>query len=147
MNPTIWDWVKTLLPIAAAVGVVFLGAWLTHWRERKHWLNDCRKEEYKELLNILTKATIALIQRFDPANGPVGYWRPEKTWEPQDFYMRTLEVMRDRIYISDELKAMDIYDRWTEAMKALTITKDFEHFEITTQGIHRDLVEAAKRPV
>lgn len=147
MNPNVWEWVKTLLPIIAAVGVVFLGAWLTHWRERKHWLNDCRKEEYKELLGVLTKATIALIQHFDPSNGPIGYWRPEKAYEPQDYYMQSLEVIRDRIYISDELKKMDVYNRWTEAMKALTITKDFKSFEITVQTMHDDLVNAAKKPV
>jgi hypothetical protein len=147
MNPNVWEWIKTLLPLIGAVGVVFLGAWLTRSRERKHWLNDCRKEEYRELINTLTLATMEIIRQHDPSYPKIDYLRPEKMWDAQDFYMKSLAVIRDRIFISDEIRDMKVYDRWTNAMQALAKSGDHRQFEEIADDIHLGLVERAKKPV
>ena len=147
MKPETWDWIKILVPTVGALVIVFFGAWLTRSRERKHWLNDCRKEEYRELINILTRATMEIIRQNDPSYPKLDYMRPEKMWDAQDFYMKSLEVIRDRIFISDELRDMKVYDRWTNAMQALATSHDHRQFEEVADDIHLGLVERAKKPV
>lgn len=145
MNFQTMEWLKVIVPPAAAVAIVFIGAWLTGARERRHWLNDCRKEEYKELLNALMKATIAILQ--DENMAFESYMRPEKAHDAEDCYLKAIEVIGDRIFIADDLKKMKIRERWIGAMKALRAIKNTQQFSDTVEAIHNDLVEAAKKPI
>jgi hypothetical protein len=148
MRPETWEWIKLLTPTVGALAIVFIGAWLTLRRERKRWLNDCRKDEYKELISVLTKATIVMIKDHDPANRRhETYFRPEKMWDGEDAYMKSLEVIRDRIFIADELAKMNIYGRWTEAVKDMTVSSHYSAFESAAESIHHDLVDAARKPL
>ena len=48
---------------------VLLGALLGRSWDRRKWLNDNRKEEYRELITALTDAAVALIERVQSDDG------------------------------------------------------------------------------
>lgn len=107
MQPEAWkqigEFLKSSVPVLATLIGVFIGATLSRSGERKKWLNDCRRDEFKELVTTLTKASMALIKQFDPGRAASVYLRPEELWEPHDSYMRSLQVLKDRIFIADDL--------------------------------------------
>jgi hypothetical protein len=150
MQPEAWKQIGEVLKdgwlvLAPFIGL-FIGARLTRSGERNKWLNDCRKEEFKELLTTLTNASIALIKERQPEFGDP-YLRPEKIWEAQDSYMRSLEVLRSRIFISDDLDELKVYTRWAEAMKTMVETKSYGLFEKTFEQIRSDIINVAKQPI
>lgn len=114
--------------IGPLVGIV-LGAVLTRSRERKKWFNDSRREEFRELLTTLTTATMALVMHHDPSHAASLYTRPEKQWDAQDAYNASLQVLQDRIFIADDLKKLDAFNRWTKGRKDLVSTGNYEQFE------------------
>jgi hypothetical protein len=123
MQPEAWkqigEFLKSTVPLIGVFGGLFVGAILTRSAERKKWLNDCRKDEFKELLTTLTGASMALISEYDGGRAARIYFRPEDVWEPHDSYMKSLRVLKDRIFIADDLEKLKVFERWTEAMKVL----------------------------
>jgi hypothetical protein len=89
--------------IAPLVGI-FLGHYLTRSWQREQWLRDSRKEEFRELLTTLTRSYRTMV--LDP-NTIRTFWEANGT---------ALNVIRDRIYIAEDLKRHDIFESWLFAV-------------------------------
>src|SRR5712691_8008329 len=98
--------------IGALVGVV-IGALLTRSWDRKKWLNDNRKQEYRELLTSLTNACSAMIDNFH-AKGASLQTEAQREATKEE-YFKSLRVLKDRIFIAEEVEQMNLFDRWGNA--------------------------------
>lgn len=138
MQPEAWkqigEFLKSSLPVLGSLIGVYVGAKLSRSGERKQWLNDCRKDEFKELVTTLTRASMALIKQYDKVHAASPY-------------MRSLQTLKDRIFIADDLGKMKIFERWTDSIQALNATEQYDAFERTAEEIRNDLVQAAKQPL
>jgi hypothetical protein len=106
----------TMTAIWAALGPlvgVFIGAYIANRNQRRQWLAGCRKEEYSELISVLTKAMMVYIYQraYLVAKGP----------EQQRAEAAALgsvgETARNRIFIASTVKRLDVVKRWHDATR------------------------------
>jgi len=95
--------------IGPLVGIL-VGHLLTRSWQREQWLLDCRKEEFRELLTVLTRsfATICCYGGMGVMNGNDMRAREAAHTDAQT-------TIRDRIYIADDIAKLDIYRIWKTA--------------------------------
>ena len=101
-----------LIAAAFGVGGVLMGHYLTRSWQREQWLLDRRKEEYRELICALS-TVFTNMQRFGTSIGD------------RDFNIRLAQtnadsyrVIRDRIFIADEIAKAHIMERWYSILGA-----------------------------
>jgi hypothetical protein len=122
-----------------------VGSRLSRSTERRKWLNDCRKEEYKELVTTLTDAGLSLIQFHGPTGEQLSDAKPETIWEYRELRYKSLRVLKDRIFIADEVRQMKIYERWCMASNKVTGKEQLTEFESAWDAILSDLIKAAQK--
>jgi hypothetical protein len=100
---------SSIFGIVGVVVGVALGHYLTRSWQREQWLLDCRKQEFKDLLCVLTKA-FAIVKR-------LGVGIKNSTPENQQLMIETEEeaqaAIRNCIYIRETLESLNVPDRWT----------------------------------
>jgi hypothetical protein len=125
--------------VGPLVGVLF-GAMLTRTWDRRKWINENRKEEYRELLTALTSACTALID-----NAQAIVQTPAEQIFARDEYFKSLQVLQDRIFIASEIHKLNLFDRWGTSMKHLQETKDFRTFEDRFEVMKNEIVTQATK--
>lgn len=129
------------LAIVAGATAQILQNRLTSRREEQRWIANNRKEEYRELLKTLTHtATFLMEYRGIPST----YENTEEE-EFRRIYGDGIRVLADRIYIADEIKNIEAYDRWTNAIKKLGQTHDIHAFSDCFERLRDDIVKAARK--
>ena len=134
------DGLKTAWASVGPLVGVIIGAMLTRAWDRRKWINENRKQEYRELLSTLTSACTALID-----NAQALVQSPAEQIAARDEYFKSLRVLQDRIFIAGEIGKMNLFDRWGTAMKHLQETKDFHKFEDTFETMRSEIVKQAMR--
>lgn len=125
--------------VGPLVGVI-IGAMLTRAWDRRKWINENRKQEYRELLTTLTSASTALID-----DAQVGVHSPAEQIAARDEYLKSVRVLQDRIFIANEISKMNLFDRWGTAMKDLQETRDFHKFEDSFEIMKNEIVKQAMK--
>ncbi len=113
------------LALWAALGPligILIGHTLTRSWQREQWLLDCRKEEFRELVSALTTATVEFLV-FHTSRGtktpqPMGVWL--------DAQKTAYRVVRDRIFIADEVESIKLADRYIRLAHDM---REFESFD------------------
>lgn len=136
----IGDGLKTAWASVGPLVGVIIGAMLTRAWDRRKWINENRKQEYRELLTTLTSACTALID-----NAQALVQSPAEQIFARDEYFKSLRVLQDRIFIANEVSKMDLFDRWGAAMKDLQETKDFRKFEDSFEVMRNEIVKQAMK--
>jgi hypothetical protein len=121
---------------------VLVGAFLARSWDKKKWMNDNRKEEFRELITALMNAAAALIMQQIHANEQTIEMDEEEN--AQAMHLEAIKVMKTRIFIANDVKAMHIYERWTGAIKEMRKTKAVGGLEDTFETLTNELVERAK---
>ena len=104
--------------VGPLVGVA-LGSWLATKNQRKHWLMDNKRAEYRKLLTTLSDCG----SKFLTVYGHV----PALTDSTERRMIReaarsSANVIYNRLFIASELRKLNIMDRWTNATSTLTKT-------------------------
>ena len=147
MHPETW---KTIQEIAgrswAAIGPlagVLVGAYLTGRRQKRDWLADNKKEEYRELLSAMSKAINVFIQVYVAEEGrnaaDRGRIRAAKS--------ELLEVTQSRLFIVKTMKEVDVTNRWLNIASAFEKTRDSNTFASDNGSLLNDIRAAAWKDV
>lgn len=134
------DGVKTAWASVGPLVGVIIGAMLTRAWDRRKWINENRKQEYRELLTTLTSACTALID-----NAQLIVQTPAEAIYARDEYFKSLRVLQDRIFIASEIQKLNLFDRWGTAMKDLQETKDVHKFEDGFEVMRSEIVKHAMK--
>jgi len=100
--------------IWAAVGPllgVLVGAYIANRNQRQHWLADCKKEEYRELLTAMTTGLATFIR----AKGnviPAG----ERDRAVADSWSNVMESIHNKIFIAPQIERLSIFTLWADAL-------------------------------
>ena len=104
-------WMTVFLTLWAAIGPVagiFIGHLLARSWERRKWLADNKRDEYREVLKALTAALSPVIQCVKPGLR-VGDKEVMARIEAMNL---TNETIESRIFIHQDLESLDLYRRW-----------------------------------
>jgi hypothetical protein len=127
---TITEYSSKLWAIAGPLFGVLLGAYLTTRTQRKHWVLDNRRAEFRKLLTTLTRAysTITNIM-----SRPVRSGHQEEKCE--QMRLLALNVIRDRIFIAPEVIEIGLLEKWNEAVLSFNKDRDYKLFATRFSGI------------
>jgi hypothetical protein len=121
----------SILAVVGSLAGVVLGGYLATRTQKKHWILDSKKEEYRELLSTLTQSFNVLLD-LHVAN--VGLGSDEQRAE-HDARLKALAVIGDRLFIADEIKRFDVSNRWRKAIYQFDDDYDSPAFARTVGGI------------
>jgi hypothetical protein len=92
---------------------VLVGASIANRNQRQQWISDCKKEEYSELLGLMSKSLSTFI--LAKANViPKGFEREKALVES---WSGVMENVHSKIFISAQLEQLSVFERWMTALK------------------------------
>lgn len=126
--------------IAGPLVGILLGGWLTTKNQRKLWLLDHRRAEYRELLTTLSdwRSHCAIA----PAAGDSGM-TPRHHRLMSEATRKLANVVANRLFIAAEVKRIGIEERCGDAYAALKEGCDGRAFENDLGRIMDDIRKAA----
>jgi hypothetical protein len=134
---------QTLLNIWAVIGSpagVLLGSWLATRNQRRRWLLDNKRVEYRELLTTIADAggKSVVFYGTEPvvASGEHQFLIGETA-------RTSVDVIYNRLFISEEVEKLNIQKRWEESISALQKSYNVNAFGESLDGIMRDIRQAA----
>lgn len=130
-NIDTWNIFSLTVPYWSSLLSVLITAFIVHLftqsRDRKRWVSDCKKQEFKELVSALTESYIWCLRVVPPVGADILRSRDEAN-------ANALRVMRDRIYITSELPLKEFATRWAQAstlyMQPDRLSKEYEEIRI-----------------
>ena len=132
--------VRLWAALGPLVGVL-IGAYITNRNQRKHWVADSKKQEFRELLGILTRSYDEILEKHTPM---VAY-TPEDQRRHAEAEKSALAVIRDRILIARELEGIKLEQRWMLAMLKLDSQHDSLGFSAEFSRLRAEILKAAER--
>jgi hypothetical protein len=129
ISPETWkmihDEVKGAWAVVGPLVRVLIGAYIANRNERRHWLRDNQRLEWRELLSTMAWAYSTIVN----INS-----RPyrDKDGENQSEAARleSLNVLRDRIFIAATLRNLDLVNKWNKAVRNFRAKSDYELFAV-----------------
>lgn len=126
------------LGIGGTLGGIVVGHVLTRSWQRKQWILDNRKEEFRELLTALAESL--RIQMTKHAGALLNASEQKALIDAQAMVMRTI---RDRIFIANDVERLNIENVWSAAVMSHHRTLDITPLAYTYRSIRDEVVKAA----
>jgi len=118
---------------------VIIGSYIARRTQRKHWIADKKREEYRELITVLTGAFNSMRRR--------GHVKHVPTSEEQLHMMAAEDLAKitisDRIFIEQEVREMKILNRWMSLLDRFNADGDINAMSNGVGDIKANLVYAA----
>ena len=127
--------------IGGTLGGIVVGHLLTRSWQRKQWLLDNKKQEYKKLITLLT-TNHALITRL---TFKTNMRTPDDDKELVEAHAAALTVIRDRVFIGEELKRLDVFNKWLFMTKEFNDQANVAQFRSYFEELRELLVSSANR--
>jgi hypothetical protein len=123
-------------PVVVVLVGVLVGSLLARRSERKRWLADNKKEEYRELLKELGLVYRKLID----LDGPLA--ESDEAWS---LCYQAEGAFLSCIFIDSELSEQAAQKEWDSALTEFMNTEDHGEFEDRYKKLRKELVSAAQR--
>ena len=146
IQPETWkgihDEVKAAWVVVGPLVGVLIGAYVANRNQRKHWSLDNKRLEYRELISTLARSFTTIVNVES---------RPERSrenaMEGETAKMQALNVIRDRIFIGMIVKRLQLFDRWTEAVRLFYSGRDYKKFAADFEDIMFELEQYSRKLV
>jgi hypothetical protein len=137
----IGEWAKNIWAALGPLVGVLIGAFLAKKWQRAQWIADTKRSEYRKLLTTLTKTFSGLVrlQGVDVAIGP----KEQRTLS--NLEADSINVIRDRLFIADEIQQLNLLHRWTQALRSYDNTHNSDEFAKAFGLIMNDLQNSASK--
>jgi len=122
-------WVTVFLTIWAVIGPIVgivAGNFLTRSSQRSQWLADNKKAEFREAQTALSVAYLALAEL--AAMTLREGIEEKRVWQ---IVADSYRILRDRIFIAEDIKREKLLDLWTNATQA------FDHGDIGISELNK----------
>ncbi len=134
-------WLPLIGTLSGLLGVS-LGAYLTRSWQRKQWLLDSKKAEYRELLSVLSQAAHYILNNSPHLEqpNPLGSLKSGEQERLSDGAAdRGHAIISDRIFIADAMAREKIEQRWVKVVKE----KRVDTFWNAWEELHRLLLKVS----
>jgi hypothetical protein len=128
--------------LVAAIGFVGVlgGAYVVSRHQRKLWIADNKRSEYRRLLTTLTRTFLNVV-RLHAVGVAIQSREQRKLFTLE---IESLAVIRDRLFIAQELEEINLLHRWTNAMRNYDRSMDYDEFARQFRLISRDIKREAR---
>lgn len=142
MSPSaliVWNFLTRVWSGIGPLVGVFVGAWLSRSWQRRQWVLDNRKAEYRELISCLSQSAHSLMDAFS-TNVGYGSGSDEQLWGVDGAASRGYNVISDRLFIAEVMKRENVRDRWLALVKQRDVSKFWGEWS----ALYRMLLETAR---
>lgn len=119
---------------------VLVGAFIANRNQRKNWLLDNKRSEYRKLLTTISDAGSKFIV-FYGAEPVVASGKQQ--FAIGETARKSVDVIYNRLFIADRVIKLNIEKRWEAAISALRKTHDINAFGKTLDTIMHEIRTAA----
>lgn len=119
---------------------ILLGSALSTKNERKHWLMDNKRDEYRELLTTIADTGSNLLISY---GAKPGFTLRASTHVTDEALRKSVDTIYNRLFISGHVARLDILTRWKEGISTLQKTQDANAFAKVMDGIMNDIRNVA----
>jgi hypothetical protein len=124
--------------IGGTLGGIVVGHMLTRSWQQKQWKLNRRNDEWRELMTALAGSLKASLRIY-----PGKALDPEEQREIVGAHAECFRVIRDRIFIASDVKALDLENRWSAAVEHHKETLDPRKLGSVYTGIRVEIVKIA----
>jgi hypothetical protein len=125
--------------IGPLVGVI-IGGYLSTRNQKRHWIPDNKRTEYRELLTTIADAGGKFVVFYGIA--PV-VASPEEQFAIGETARTSVDVIYNRLFIAKEIEELCVQKRWENAISALQKSHNVDAFGKSLDGIMEDIRRAA----
>ena len=140
-----WKATKDILSgtwaVAGPLIGLLVGAYITNRNQRRSWVADNTRVEYRELLSILVEAMANALS----LQRAIAGFGPEDQRKFEDIDKKVGMTLLDRIFIARAVMEMKLPDRWAKAISEYHDTGNNANFAAHVEEIRKDLTESAIR--
>jgi len=146
ITPEIWKTVgyyasSSWTAIGPLVGVL-VGAYITGKRQKRDWVANNKKEEYRELLAAMTRTLSTCLHLHNLA-----VLSDEDQKKLVTVSAELMETTRSRIFIAERIKQMNVVRRWFDMTMEFERTRDNAAFAKGTGALLDEIIETALKDV
>lgn len=141
IDPYVWSTIVLGIwgALGPLVGVQYGHVISKRW-QKEHWLTNSKKEEYREVLQVLSNALGPILQYGEPGGNAA---------DSEEIKAATLAensvhaVLENRLFINSELEDLKAQDRWASLVSAFTRDKNVQTFSVGYKKLTDDIRKAA----
>jgi hypothetical protein len=137
-------WLTLTLTIWAAIGPMvglLAGHLLSRSSQRKHWIADCKKQEYGELLRALMRHHF-LLEDYLGSPGPMVGELERRIKEREE---EAAIVIKNRIFLRRQIESLGLYERWGRSIKEFRKTQDVATFSGSFDELQKAIWNEVKK--
>jgi len=137
-------WVTLSLTIWAAIGPMvglLTGHLLSRSSQRKHWIADCKKQEYGELLRALMRHHF-LLEDYLGSPGPMVGELERRIKEREE---EAAIVIKNRLFLRKQIESLGLYERWNRSIKEFRKTQDVPTFSGSFDELQKAIWNEVKK--
>ena len=138
MQQTTVTLIVAVVGIAGTLGGVFLGQHMTQRWQRKQWMLDRQKEEWRELLTALAES-LRMQMKIYPGRA----LSPEEQRTIVEAQSNSFRVIRDRIFIASDVAQLNIENRWSRVLMDHNRDMDVQALGAAYDAIRQEIVKVA----
>ena len=127
------------LAIGPLIGVL-IGGYVTNRTQRRHWVRDNKRTEYRELIAAIADATSKLLHYYGPTVNVLNHNEQRDAWET---VRSVLGIINNRLFIANVVKELHVHHRWEEGLDALMVRHELSRFGSCMESIIEDIREEA----
>jgi hypothetical protein len=140
-------WAAIILAIWGAVGPlvgIYIGHRLLRDQHRRQWLADNKILEWREVITTLQKSLTTIVQ-FEAASR-LSTVEEKKAAIPVVLDARTaaFAVLGNRLFIAQEVRHLQMFDKWSKAVKEFDVHHDPAQFGTLNGELVHLITQAAK---
>jgi hypothetical protein len=125
--------------VGPLVGVL-IGGYITNRTQKRQWILDSKRTEYRELISAVADATGKLLLYYGPTVNVLNHHEQRDAWET---VRSMLGIIDNRLFIANVVKELNIQHRWEEGLDALMVRHELSSFGNCTESIIEDIRDKA----
>lgn len=140
-------WLQLFFAVAAVIGPwvgLVMGQMLTSRHQHRQWLRDNKKQEYREILNALSNAFLALVE-IQSGIGFSGMVEGEQQRRAWNLSHESFRVLRSCLFVAAEVKEADMLVRWTNAVSELDHHRNLTTFTQVYANLNNEIVALGEK--
>jgi hypothetical protein len=134
--PSFVGLIRSAWPALGPLVGICIGAYLTTLNQKRQWIRDNKRTEYRELLTAIGDAAGKYVLYYGKDHVVVTSSEQREIWETT---RATLSVIYNRLFVAKEVEGLHIQRRWENALTALRDKHDAIEFGTSMDSIMNDI--------
>ncbi|MGH9689286.1 MAG: hypothetical protein ACRD5K_19635 [Candidatus Acidiferrales bacterium] len=132
----VWGTIRSAWPALGPLVGIFIGVFLTTRTQKRQWIRDNKRTEYRELLTTIADAGGKFVVYYGIE--PV-VLTPSEQFEVGETARTSVDVIYNRLFIAKAVEELGIQKRWEKAISLLRANRDINAFGKSLDNIMRDI--------